>query len=473
MSAVLREPEILRVPPHAVDAERSVLGALLIAPESLAKVADWLTVDDFYRDAHRVIFSAIMDLSAKRQPIDAVTLGDQFVRNSEAGAIGGPAYLTELANATPGAANIVAYAEIVVEKARLRRLIETGTRLAGDAFDGRSGAQDLIATTVHTLSQMQAGGVRSGLRSVKTALRDLYAEMSSRFVREPGLIGLPTPWHAINERLDGLQDGNLYIVAARPSMGKSVFGGQIAVMNALRGDRVAWFSVEMTAAQCMARAVACLADIDYRWVRNPDNKNPDSETWWSAVTRANELLLRASLSIDDTPALTIAQLMASARREHLRKPLRLIVIDHAHDMKINPQLARFEYGEIAQGAKTLAKEMGCPVVLLAQLNRGVENRADKRPALSDLRESGAFEEKADVVLFLHRDDYYTRERNPGMVDVIVAKGRDVGTGAPIHLRHRFDRMRLQDWDGPEPDANVDSDAGKAVARWKHFTSKRA
>lgn len=466
MSAVLREPSVLRVPPHSVEAEQAVLGAVMLANESLAKIADWIKPEDFYRREHRLIFQAITELASRKQPFDAVTLAEWFQRNGDAQASG---YAMDIASNTPSAANIVAWAEIVAEKAKLRSLIETGMQLSGAAFDGGNDAENLIANAVHRLTEMQANRARGGLESAKVALKSLYARMAESWQQGPKLLGLPTPWHDLNERLNGLRDGNVYIIAGRPSMGKSVMGGQLAFFNALRGNRVAWFSVEMTAEECAARAVACLADVDYRWVEQPDAQHPDADTNWAAVGRANELLLAAPLLIDATPGMSIEQVKARARRAHMQSPLRLIVIDHMHDMKIDPKQARFDYGAIVQGGKELAKEFRCPVVILAQLNRELKNRASKRPTLTDLRESGEIEQKADVVLFLHCEDYYDAAQMPGASEVIIAKGRNIARGEPIILRHRFDRMRFEDWTGEPPKRKSES---KPEDRWRRIIKRR-
>lgn len=461
--------DTLRTPPMSIEAEQNVLGGLVLVPEALAKVADFLNADDFYRHEHRVIFAAIAALTERKQPIDAVTVGEYLSATGEPIELG-TSYVCELAANTVSAANITAYAEIVAEKARLRKLIETGMRLSGDAFKAGAEAARLVGDAIHDLSGM-ATAHRGGLEPAKVALRKMFATMSDRYARGAGLIGLPTPWHDLNTRLGGLEDSTLYIVAARPSMGKSIFGGQLAVMNALRSERVAWFSVEMGAAQCMARAVSCIGGVPYAWAKNPDKDDPDADLYWTRVGDATSRISASPLLIDDTPSLSIVQLMARARRMHLQAPLRLIVIDHAHDMKINPKLARFEYGDIAQGAKTLAKEFNCPVVLLAQLNRALETRTTKRPTLADLRESGEFEQKADVVIFLHRDDYYDKKRNPGLVEAIIAKGRDLDCGASIFLANRFAQMRMDDYDGVasrEPDATAE-----AVARWERVTGRAA
>lgn len=455
--------DILRQPPASIEAEQNVLGALMLANAAFAQLADWVSADDFYRREHRIIWNAISEAATAGKPFDAVTLAEAAQRNGEDL---DATYLYELASNTASSANITAYAEIVVEKSKLRKLIEIGTRITGDAFGAQTASRDLTANATHDLAQI-AAAERGGLVPVKEGLRELFATMSDRYANGGGLLGLPTPWREVNEWTRGLQRKRLYIVAARPSMGKSIFGGQIAVMNALRGVSVAWFSVEMNAAECMARAVAAVGDVDYSWVQAPDSDHPDGEMYWTAASRVTEQLLASPLLIDDTPALSRGQLMARARRAHMHRELGLIVVDHMHDMKIDPKQARFEYGEIAQCGKTLAKELDCPVVMLAQLNRALETRANKRPIMPDLRESGEIEQKGDVIMFLHRDDYYDPQKNRGLVELVCAKGRGLKPRPPIHLQNRFDRMRLEDWNGPPID--VDGAADVAVSRWSRMT----
>lgn len=445
--------EMLRVPPHRIDAEQAVLGALMLDAKALAKVSDWLSAEDFYRADHRLIFRAISGLVERGSPVDSVTVADWFEANGLAEMMdGGPTYLIELEDATASAATIVAHAEIVVEASRHRALIDTGTQLAEAGYKPGTDSQQVIAEAMHNLSQMQASKMRGGLEPIKAAMKRMQAELMARYQRGPGLLGMPWPWKGLNDATKGLRDGVLYVVGARPSMGKSIFGLQAAIFTALRGNNTAFFSVEMGDEECMARAVACVGEIPHDWVENPAKKDDDAEFYWSRLTLATEQILEAPLLMDETPGINIDQLMARARRAHMQKPLRLIVVDHMHDMSLDPKReTRHEYGRIAQGAKTLAKELKCPVILLAQLNR---QNAGKRPTLTDLRESGEIEQKADVVLFLHREDYYdTPERQThlkGVVEVIPAKGRNIRVGDTIHLQNTFSEMRMQDWIGPLP-----------------------
>lgn len=442
------------VPPHDVPAEQAVLGALMIAPDQLALIADWLREDDFYRKDHRVIWRGICEKAQAGEDVDAVTLGDWFDAQGIAGLVGGVTYILELANTTPSAANIVAYAEIVREKAQLRRAIDVGTSLTSAAFKRGAASEAVMSVASQALSQLQSSNVRAGLLPTKPLIKRLVAEMTRRYSeQDTGLIGIPTPWRALNEHTKGLRDGCVYVVAARPSMGKTVFGLQLAGFTALRGVRAAVFEVEMTGDECIARMLACHGEIPFSWVDMPADGG-DSEIHWSKLYAMTGQLTNAPLLIDETPAIRIEQLMARARREHLREPIRLIVIDHLHDMGVERGRGvelRHELGNIVQGCKTLAKELRCPVVLLGQLNRAVAARQDKRPTLTDLRESGEIEQKADAIYFLHREDYYDRDSHmAGTVELIPAKGRNLRLGETILLRNRFDQMRLEDWDDAYP-----------------------
>lgn len=439
--------------PAAIEAEQAVLGGLMLAPEVAAKV-DWLVEGDFFRETHRIVFRAITELSRRGEPCDAVTMGEWFEANGLSDLVGGTSYVIQLANATPSAANIVAYAEIVREKAKLRAAMDLGAEVSAAA--GKPGAESalVVAEAMHRLSQLQETHYRGGLAETKPVLQRLHKEILRRYETKAALLGLPTPWHDLNKALKGLRDGVLYIVGARPSMGKSVFGGQLAAFTALRGDPVAIFSAEMTAEECMARMIAACGDIPHEWVEQPVDGD-DSELYWNRLTPTVGLLRDAPLLIDETPAIRIDQLMARARKAHLQRKLRLIVVDHLHDMDHGkkPEVIRHEIGRAVQGLKTLAKELGCPVVVLAQLSRDSAKRADKRPTIPDLREAGDIEQKADVVLFLHREDYYDKNTHlQGVVEIIPAKGRNIRLGETINLQNRFDVMRMDDLIGGVPEA---------------------
>jgi replicative DNA helicase len=448
------------VAPHALEAEQAVLGGLMLAPEALARIADWLHEKDFFDRRHRLIYRAIVALDERGEPCDAVTMGDWFEGQGLAEYAGGASYLIELANGTPSAANITAYAEIVREKARLRAANDIGSALARSALEPGAEAANVIAVANESLSLLLSSSLRGGLVHAKQPLVEFFRDLTESYERGDALIGLPTPWRDVNRVLMGLEPETLYVVGARPSMGKSVMGGEITTFNALAGKRPAIFSVEMAAKRVLARAIACHGRIPYRWVRKPDNC-PDAEDYWSRLTATMKDLIGSRLLIDDTPALTAEQLLARARRAHQQEPLDLIVVDHIHDMAIDKNgEPRLEYGRIAQAGTTLAKELKVPVVMLAQLSRATTNRADKRPQMQDLRESGEIEQKADVILFLHREDYYDRDSHlRGLVEVIPAKGRDLDISEPIYLANRYDQQRLEDYDDVLPQAPEPAKSG--------------
>ncbi|WP_164931730.1 replicative DNA helicase [Dyella sp. M7H15-1] len=441
----------LRMPPQAIDAEQAVLGGLMLDASALTKISDWLGEGDFYRRDHQLIYRAICALVERGAPVDAVTLGYWFEAAGLDALAGGPGYLIEVADATPSAANIVAYAEIVVEKARLRQAIGVGQAIAAKAFEFSADSQQIVAEAQHALAQMQVSKLRGALEPVKDAMREMYADLLARYQQGQGIGGIPTPWDAFNDWTDGLQRQTLYLMGARPSMGKSAFAIQLALHAAGLGFHTAVFTVEMSAKQCMARAVSCQGRIPFGWVLKPNDSDPDAALYWSRLEQATAAILGMPLLFDATPALTRAQLEARCRRAHLHRKLDLIVVDHIHDMYIDPERARFEYEAIAQTGKTLAKELDCAVLMFCQLSRKLELRADKRPMMSDLRESGGLEQKGDVIAFLYRDEVYHPDSPlKGSTEIIRGKGRDRGTGAPLVLQTALDMMRLENWIGPLP-----------------------
>lgn len=438
------------LPPQSAEAEQAVLGGLMLAPEALPKVADWLEPVAFYRRAHQIIYRAILELAEKGQPFDAVTMGEWFESQGLAEQVAGGAYLVELASTTPSAANIVAYAEIVLNKARMREVIEVGSQLVNDGFhpNGRDIAE-ILQGAQHRLVAL-GPTVRMGPRSAKEALAGLYDDLVRRHSAN-ALPGLPTPWQDVNRITHGFQDGEVVLIAARSNMGKSVLGFQLSAFNALRGHRTLRFSLEMTEQQAIRRDVSALASVPHEWFLDP---RTGEESYWKLTTAAIAQLRDAPLLIDDSPRLSASQIVARARREHLRAPVRMVLVDHLHEMKLpGKQGEVIERADALRDLKALAKTLDCPVLVLAQLNRGAASadRADaRRPRLTDLRGSGGIEEVADVVLFLHRPDYYQADDMPGVLELTVGKGRDIRTGERIYLRNRFDVMRADDWEGPMP-----------------------
>ena len=451
----------LRIPPQSIESEQAVLGGVMLAGvNALHRVSGMLEESDFYRRDHQIIWRGIHVLAEKKRPIDAVTVGDWFQSQGLVEQVAGGAYLVELAASTPSAANIKAYAEIVAEKGLRRRVIEFGTDVVNAGFEQTGDTDEIIAQAqqgVIDLIPKQVGGLKRGSES----LSDWFEDLVRRSEADGRVTGLLTPWSEVNKRTHGLQKGELTIIASRPSMGKSVFALNQALFTAMRGKRTAVFSLEMNMRQVNRRCIASLHKIPHDWLLAPDD-SADID-YWPRVELAVADMKQANLYVDDTADLTAAQFMARARAQHLREPIELLVVDHIHDFKINAKESRFEYGRIAQAAKTLAKEFDCPVIAVAQLNRELGKRQDKRPVMSDLRESGELEQKGDLILFLHREDYYDKNSYMrGAVELIVAKGRDIETGENILLRNDYAYMALRDWEGDYPVAPV---AAKTTSGW--------
>jgi replicative DNA helicase len=458
--------DAVRVPPQSIAAEQAVLGGLLLEPTAWTRVTGHVEEADFLRSDHRLIWRAIQTLHEQGRPFDAVTVAEWFEAQGLAERVGGGSYLIELASTTPGAANAEAYADIVHDKAVLRRLIEFGSGLVNDAFEphGRDSA-DLIARAQQGVIELLPRQ-RNGWQQPRAGLQAWYDDLVARYQRDGAMIGLATPWRDLNAATGGLQPEELTLVAARPSMGKSVFGLNLAIFAAMAGLHVALVSLEMSAFQLYRRGVAALAKVPHNWLRRPGG----NDELWQRTHTAMQRLRELPLSIDDSSDLSVAEVMMRARALHLERPVELLVVDHVHDFRINAREARFEVGKIAQGLKTLAKEFHCPVVGLAQLNRSLNARVDKRPTLADLRESGELEQKADLIVFLHREDYY--DRNTHLQDVVelhLAKGRDLRAGQTIPLRNDFAHMRLRNWTGPLPEPTADSatPATATAQRWEH------
>ena len=433
MSAVLpeRKPparvDTLRVPPHSIEAEQSVLGGLMLVPEAWDKVADRVREEDFYRREHKLIFRAIGDLSSRGHPCDAVTLGEWFERNNLSDTVGGAAYLVELANATPSAANIAAYADIVRDKSILRQLIEAGTEIAGDGFnpDGRA-TPEIVESAEQRVFQIAEAGARGRKQyaPMREALRDAMQLLQQRYANRGQITGLSTGFTDLDNLTAGLQPEDLVIVAARPSMGKTAFAMNLAESAALRGKKgVLIFSMEMSASQLAFRLISSLGRINQQHLRTGDLAEED----WPRVTQATALLSESKIFIDDTPALSPGELRSRARRMAREHGLGMVIIDYLQLMQVpgNKENRATEISEISRNLKALAKELKVPVIALSQLNRALEQRNDKRPVMSDLRESGAIEQDADLILFIYRDEVYNKEsNNKGIAEIIIGKQRN-------------------------------------------------
>ena len=443
MSAVLsavddygpdRQVAQLRIPPHSIEAESSVLGGLLLDNGAWDRVSDLLSDADFYRYEHRLVFGAVGSLINTSRPADVITVFEQLQSQGKADEVGGLSYLNSLAQYVPSAGNIRRYAEIVRERSILRKLVSASDEIATNAFNpqGRPVAEivDEAEQKIFNIGE-QGSRMKQGFQAMDTLVVSLLDRVQEMADNPNDVTGVPTGFYDLDRITAGLQGGDLIVLAARPSMGKTALAINIAEHVALNeGLPVAVFSMEMGAAQLAVRIVGSIGRIDQSHLRT--GRLTDEE--WPRLSEAIEKLRNISLHIDESAGLTSSQLRANARRLARQcGQLGLIVVDYLQLMSgssSSEENRATELGEISRGLKMLAKELKCPVLALSQLNRSVETRPDKRPMMSDLRESGAIEQDADIIMFIYRDDYYTKEasKEPGVAEVIIAKQRNGPTG---------------------------------------------
>jgi replicative DNA helicase len=459
MSAVFQQPSgqadedvaRLRVPPHSIEAEQSVLGGLLLDNLAWDRAADLLTESDFYRYEHKQIYAAISALVGGGKPADVVTVSEHLQSLGRAEDCGGQVYLNALAQSVPSAANIRRYAEIVRERAVLRKLIGASDEIATQAFNPQGKPVTQILDEAESrIFQIGEEGSRNkqgfiGIDKLVVELIDRVTELHENGAEE--VTGVRTGFYDLDRYTAGLQKGDLLVLAARPSMGKTAFALNMAEHVAVREELpVLVFSMEMGASQLAVRMVGSLGRIDQQHLRTGALRDDE----WTRLTEAVDQLGKVSLFIDETAALNPAELRARARRmaRQFGGTLGLIVVDYLQLMSGSAgsdENRATELGEISRGLKALAKELQCPVLALSQLNRSVESRNDKRPMMSDLRESGAIEQDADVIMFIYRDDYYNKDsKEPGVAEIIIAKQRNgpVGTLKLTFLKPltRFDNL---------------------------------
>jgi replicative DNA helicase len=444
----------LRIPPHSIEAEQSVLGGLLLDNAAFDKIADLVGEEDFYRDEHKRIYRQIRKLLERSKPVDVVTVAESLDLAGEGGETGGLAYLGELAANTPSAANIRRYAEIVRERAILRQLVTAGDEIAGSAFNplGRDPKQ-LLDEAEAKVFAIAEGGFRhqSGFQHINPLLTQVVERIQELHDREnpSEITGIPTGYHDLDAKTSGLQPGDLLIVAGRPSMGKTSFALNMAENVAIEvGLPVAVFSMEMGGAQLAMRMLSSVGKLDAHRVRT--GRLNDDE--WSRLSFALGKMHEAPLYIDETPALNPIDLRARARRLHRQcGKLGLIVIDYLQLMSSangSGENRATEISEISRSLKGLAKELSVPVIALSQLNRSLEQRPNKRPVMSDLRESGAIEQDADVIMFIYRDEVYNPDTpDKGSAEIIIGKQRNGPIGM-VRLTFLGEYTRFENFANP-------------------------
>jgi replicative DNA helicase len=426
-----------RVPPHNLDAEASILGGIMLRNDALNNIES-LTPDDFYDPRHREVFAAMRALEAKSRPIDPVTVEEELSQAGKLQAVGGLSFLSELVTLVPTADNIVHYAEIVRDKAVARRLITVASEVAARGFGEYGEVREYLDDTERQIFEVTQQKQRGGPQPINKVLHQVFKSFDARFASTGGVTGIPTGFTDLDAMTAGLQPSDLVILAARPSMGKTSLAMSIAQNAAIgAGFPCIVFSLEMSSMQLAERMLCSEARIDSSLLRRGQLQRQDMTN----LTVAADAISKAPILIDDTPAPTVGELRSRCRRWRAQKEQfkdknwGLIVIDYLQLMRGQSQNKNAnreqEISEISRGLKALAKELNCPVIALSQLNRGVEQRQDKRPMLSDLRESGAIEQDADVITFVYRDEFYNKDKTekPGISEIIIGKQRNgpIGT----------------------------------------------
>ncbi len=421
--------DIRKVPPQNLEAERAVLGAILLDNEAVYSVMEILEPSAFYQPSHRLIYGTMVELSERGEPIDIVTLVDRLRSAGSIEQAGGADYIPTLADEVPTSAGVVNYARIVREKAVLRHLIETSTEIVQDCFDAPGDVDQLLDEAERRIFAISEERIRSGFLSMREIVKSSFKTIESLYEKKEHITGVPSGFADIDELTSGFQPADLIIIAGRPSMGKTAFCLNIAQYASMKKEMtVALFSLEMAKEQLVMRMLCSEARIDAHRLRSGFLGQTD----WPKLSTAAGRLADSSIYIDDTPAINSMEMRAKTRRLKADKGLDLVIVDYLQLMsgRGRSDSREQEISEISRSLKALAKELGVPVLALSQLNRGVESRMDKRPILADLRESGAIEQDADVIIFIYRDEVYNKESmEKGIAEIIIGKQRNgpVGT----------------------------------------------
>lgn len=433
--------ESLRVPPHHLEAEQAVLSGILIDSEALGRVIEIIGAEDFYRESHRKIFQAMIALYQKSEPTDMLMVSNELTSRGELEAVGGSSYLATLVDYLPSSAPIVSYSKIVKEKSMLRSLINAATEIIAKGYEGSDDVDRFLDDAEKIIFQVSEKKLRQSFYPVKDIVKDAFKAIETLYEKKEAVTGVATGFKDLDKMTCGLQPSDLIIIAGRPSMGKTAFALNIAEYAACeRKTCVAVFSLEMSKEQLVQRMLCGAAKVDGSKLRGGFLKESD----WPKLTRAAGKLSEAPFYIDDTPALSVLEMRAKARRLKREQGLGMIVVDYLQLMRglSSGESREREISEISRGLKALAKELSVPVIALSQLNRSVESRTDKRPQLSDLRESGAIEQDADVIAFIYRDEVYNKATpDRGVAEIIIGKQRNgpIGT-ARLAFLHEYTRF---------------------------------
>lgn len=416
-----------RTPPHNIEAEQAVLGAIFLEQDALIRAVEFIQSEDFYRTTHQRIFQIMQELAEADQAVDLITVTSELQDRKWLEEIGGVSYLSDLANSVPTAANVDYYAKIVQEKATLRRLIKVATQIVSSGYSSEDEVEEILIQAEKSIMDISGSRTADGFVSIKDVLVETYERIEKQHNTKSDLTGIPTGYRDLDHMTAGFQRSDLFILAARPSVGKTAFALNVAQNVAARANEtVAIFSLEMSASQLVQRMLCSEGNIDANRMRTGTFVEED----WEKLTMAIATLSKASIFIDDTPGITVGQIRAKCRRLKAEHGLGLILIDYLQLIHGSGRENRQqEISMISRTLKTIARELDCTVIALSQLSRAVEQRQDKRPMLSDLRESGSIEQDADIVAFLYRDDYYDQEsENKNVIEIIIQKHRNGPVG---------------------------------------------
>lgn len=423
----------IKVLPNDQQAERSVLGSMLLEPSAIGVAEESLVSDDFYNPKHQEIFKAIVSLSSRGQSVDILLVKDELEKRDQFENIGGIDYLIDLTEDVGLISNIQSYCKIVLQKSTLRRLIKVSDQIMASAYKADADSQELMEIAEKAVFEITQETHTEGLTPIKDSLIETIDIIQARADAGEGITGVTTGLTDLDKHLSGLQNSDLVLLAARPSMGKTALGLNIAISAALKGNVVAMFSLEMSKTQLVQRIIAFMSLVDLGQIISGQIKD------WEGVSKAVSVIEKLPFYIDDTPSISLSEFRAKVRRLKMEEGLNLIVVDYLQLMTTNTKAEsrQVEISEISRGLKAIAKEMNCPILALAQLSRAPELRTNKRPILSDLRESGAIEQDADVVMMLYRDDYYNEDsEKPNTAEVIIEKHRNGPTGTVDLFFHK-------------------------------------
>ncbi|MCD6460780.1 replicative DNA helicase [bacterium] len=422
------ETTLEKVPPQNIEAEMAVLGSMLLSTDAVIKATELITEKAFYKDAHKEIFNTIVELFDRSIPIDMLTLTNEFKKKGQLDKIGGATYIASVVNSVPSAAHIENYLNIVFEKQIIRNLLRITTTIIQECYKPDAEAEDLLDQAEKYIFELSQLKVTRDFSDAKGILKTTLELLDKAVTHKKLITGTPTGYADLDKKTSGLQPSDLIVIAGRPSMGKTALALNIAEHAAIEADApIAIFSLEMSKEQLIQRMLCSLARVDYSKIRSGFLERED----WPTIVEAASRLSETKIFIDDTPAISLMELRAKARRLKASDDIQLVIIDYlqlmqAHGKRIESR--QQEISEISRALKALARELRVPVIVLSQLNRSVESRTDHRPMLSDLRESGAIEQDADVVILMVRPEYYDKTVRPGEADVIIAKQRNGPVG---------------------------------------------